>query len=504
MRILLDTNVIIHREASTVVREEIGLLFNWLDRLHYAKCIHPITINEIRKHKDPKVVESFNIKLQNYIELKTEAPETAEIAKIRQSDAGQNDSNDTSVVKEVFSKRVDFLITEDRGIHAKAKLLGIADRVFTIDDFLEKVTAENPSLSDYKILSVRKELFGNINLGDKFFNSFRRDYPAFDTWFNRKADETAYICKSEKEELLAFLYVKFEDEREPYSDLQPIFAPKRRLKIGTFKVAMNGFKLGERFLKIVFDNATQQRVSEIYVTIFNNDADQERLIKMLQDWGFYEYGTKISQAGKELVFVRDFSPKVDVTHPMLTYPYVSISQRKFIVPIYPEYHTELLPDSILQTESPKDFVENRPNRNAIRKVYISRSHRKDMKPGDLVVFYRTASGGAAYYTSVATTIGVIESVVSPVASFDDFVRLCRKRSVFSDTELKRHWDHYPNLKPFIVNFLYVYSLPKRPNFAILKEQEIIVNAPRGFEEITHTAFLKLIEISNANDHFIVN
>jgi len=29
---------------------------------------------------------------------------------------------------------------------------------------------------------------------------------------------------------------------------------------------MNGFKLGERFLKIVFDNALQQKVDEIYVT----------------------------------------------------------------------------------------------------------------------------------------------------------------------------------------------------------------------------------------------
>jgi hypothetical protein len=47
MRVLLDTNIIIHREASTVVRENIGVLFNWLDRLHYP-CIHPLSIAEIR------------------------------------------------------------------------------------------------------------------------------------------------------------------------------------------------------------------------------------------------------------------------------------------------------------------------------------------------------------------------------------------------------------------------------------------------------------------------
>ena len=35
MRALLDTNILIHREAAVVVVQNIGLLFKWLDRLHY-------------------------------------------------------------------------------------------------------------------------------------------------------------------------------------------------------------------------------------------------------------------------------------------------------------------------------------------------------------------------------------------------------------------------------------------------------------------------------------
>ncbi len=285
MRVLLDTNIIIHREASTVVKEEIGVLFNWLDRLHHSKCIHPLTITEIGKHKDRKVVATFDIKLKNYIDLKTEAPESAEIQQLRQNDKNENDANDTSLIKEVFGKRVDCLITEDRRIHEKAKLLAIGDRVFTIDDFLERVTAENPELASYKVLAVKREYFGKISLDDTFFDSFKRDYVQFAEWFNRKADEVAYTCKSEKDETLAFLYVKPEDERESYTDMAPPFVPKRRLKIGTFKVAMNGYRLGERFLKIIFDNAIRLAVDEIYVTVFNKDTDQERLIELLGDWG---------------------------------------------------------------------------------------------------------------------------------------------------------------------------------------------------------------------------
>ena len=79
MRILLDTNVIIYREASYVPHREIGILFRWLDQLHYEKCIHPETIDEIRRHNDQSVVETFETKMGNYLKLKTLAPENERI-----------------------------------------------------------------------------------------------------------------------------------------------------------------------------------------------------------------------------------------------------------------------------------------------------------------------------------------------------------------------------------------------------------------------------------------
>jgi hypothetical protein len=49
------------------------------------------------------------------------------------------------------------------------------------------------------------------------------------------------------------------------------------LKFGTLKVNLSGYKLGERFLKIVFENSIKQRVHEIYVTIFPRSIEQQRL-----------------------------------------------------------------------------------------------------------------------------------------------------------------------------------------------------------------------------------
>lgn len=503
MKVLLDTNIIIHREASHVVVEDIGMLFNWLDRLHATKCVHPITIDEIKRHQDERVVESMEIKLKSYHVLRTAAPLDAQVERvIRTIDRDENDKNDSRILNELVCDRVDWFITEDRGIHEKANMLSVSDRVFTIGDFLEKVAAENPELVDYKILSVKKEFFGNVNVNDSFFDSFKDDYAPFGKWFNKKAEEVAYVCKSGNQ-IIAFLYLKPEGLDENYSDITPTFAKKQRLKIGTFKVALNPFKLGERFLKIIFDNALNLQVDKIYVTIFPKRAGQLQLIELFKDWGFHHHGTKLSTSGVEEVYVRDFAPMVNQANPKLTYPYISGTSRKFIVPIYPQYHTELFPDSILRTESPLDFIENEPHRNAIRKVYISRSIERNLRSGDIILFYRT--GG--YYESVVSTIGVVENVITSIKDENDFVRLCRKRSIFSDHELVQHWDYRRNNRPFIVNFLYVYSFKKRPILKRLIDLGIIrdiESAPRGFTPISDGHFKLILGEARFDESLIVN
>lgn len=505
MRVLLDTNILIHREARTVVRDDIGSLFRWLDELRFAKCVHPGSLDEIKEHADPEVVRTLKVKLGSYNVLKTLAPDTPEIAGLRLDDKTDNDALDTSLLAELAAGRVDAVITEDRGIHRKAARLGLSSSVFTIDSFLERVTAENPSLADYKVLAVKKAHFGNINLQDPFFDSFRDEYAGFDRWFNRKADETAYVCTAEDGSVVAFLYVKREGKGENYSDISPQFTRASRLKIGTFKVISNGFKVGERFLKIVFDNAHRYEADEIYVTAFRIKPEQDRLIRLLEDWGFRYHGTKTSQAGTEQVFVRDFRRRFDTIDPRCTYPYLSRKTGKFIVPIYPKYHTELLPDSILNTESPDDFVENKPNRNAISKVYVSRSYERGLRSGDIIVFYRTGSRTApAHYTAVATTLGVVQDVVTNIPNKAAFIAACRKRSVFSDQELAEHWDYDSRNRPFIVNFLYVHSFQKRPNLKQLKDAHVIASAPRGFEALSAASFDKLLELTNADKRLIID
>ncbi len=487
MRAILDTNIIIHRETSRIINESIGTLFFWLDKLGYAKYIHPVTAEELQRHTDKAVVRSMGIKLESYQVMKTTAPLHSDVGNISNTiDVTGNDKNDTLLLNEVYVNRVDCLITEDKKIHQKANLLGISERVFYIEEFVEKAIAENPNLVDYKTLSVKKEYFGNIDLQSSFFDSFRIDYEGFDKWFNHKSEEVSYIC-SYLGEINSFLFVKKEGANEDYSNITPPLLPKERLKMGTFKVSANGFKLGERFLKIIFDNALKLNVEEIYVTIFDKRSEQQRLIELLEYWGFIFWGTKESSTGTENVYVRPFVKPADRNNPRLTFPFLSKEGKVFLVPIYPEYHTELFPDSILSTESPLDFIENVPHRNAIKKVYISHSHERNLNTGDLIVFYRT--GG--YYKSVVTTIGIVENIVHP-ETFDELKKVCRKRTALKDEELMEYWNRYKR-KPFVVNFLYAFSLPNpfRLNLKRLIEIGVIKSvedAPRGFKEINWDSF----------------
>ena len=370
MKVLLDTNIIIHREANKVIEYDIGQLFNWIDKLHYEKYVHPITISEIETYKNKQVVETFSIKLDSYNRIKHQLSFSEKVADISSEfDTNDNDINDTHLLNEIFEGRIDLLITQDKKIHFKAEKLGISDKVFKIQTFLEKVTSENPELVQYNILAVKKADFAEVDLNDSFFDSFREDYNEFDNWFKSKFDKVCYVCYSDNN-LTAFLYIKVEDETENYSEIKPAFEKKKRLKIGTLKVISNGYKIGERFLKIVFDNAIQYRVDEIYVTVFDKRPEQGQLIEMMKDWGFVKHGIKTTKNGDEIVLTRPFGKTlpIDIEKPKHSFPFFSRKTRKYIIKIEPQYHTELFPDSINTREDETKYTENEPHRNRIGKV----------------------------------------------------------------------------------------------------------------------------------------
>ncbi|PRY48052.1 hypothetical protein B0I27_11740 [Arcticibacter pallidicorallinus] len=129
MRVLLDTNIVIHREASKAGNQDIGMVFKWLDKIGASKCIHPITVMELARFNDANAVKVMNIKIGSYHQLKTIAAFEGAIKELSDLvDRNQNDVDDSKILNEVYTGRVDILISEDRKIHRKAIRLNIPKR----------------------------------------------------------------------------------------------------------------------------------------------------------------------------------------------------------------------------------------------------------------------------------------------------------------------------------------------------------------------------------------
>ncbi|WP_428743499.1 PIN domain-containing protein [Tenacibaculum sp.] len=501
MRVLLDTNIIIHREANKIIEPDIGQLFNWIDKLHYQKYIHPITVSEIETYKNKQVVETFSTKLDSYNQIKHQIPFSAEVQGVSDKlDFNQNDISDTHLLNEIFEGRIDILITQDKKIHLKADKLGISDKVYKIQSFLEKVTSENPDLVQYNVLAVKKADFAEVDINDSFFDSFREDYNEFNSWFKSKFDKVCYVCYSDNN-LTAFLYIKVEDETENYYEIKPSFSKKKRLKIGTLKVISNGYKIGERFLKVVFDNALQYKVEEIYVTVFDKRPEQGQLIDMLKDWGFVEHGIKTTKNGDEIVLTRPFGKTlpININKPKLSFPFFSRKTRKYIVKIESKYHTELFPDSINTREDETKYIENEPHRNRIGKVYISHSFDRHLKPGDILIIYRIGETKPKKYSSTVTSICIVEEVINNFKSFEDFYNACYRRTMIKKEELEKNWWNKKKYKPFVIKFLYAHSFPTpKPTLDDLNKIGVIpdiMNIPLGFIEIDNNQFNNLVKFA---------
>lgn len=346
---------------------------------------------------------------------------------------------------------------------------------------------------------IQKKLFMDINLQDSFFNSLREDYQGFDNWYNRKAKEKQFAYILEDGGIQGFLYIKEENEED--SSIRPKLNCKRRLKVGTFKINAHGTKLGERFIKIIIDEMFKNNFEEVYVTIFQK---HKGLINLLQRYGFLYYGEKGKAPKIENVYMKYSNiHKNDI---LLDYPKIdSINKRKFMLSILPKFHTRMFPDSKLKTE--KDHaIKDIPVTNSIEKIYLSGVNLSEYRRGDIVVIYRTCEPGQiAEYTSVATSICVVEEVknINDFGCYNEFYDYCSKHSVFTDKELQTFWK--TKKYPYLIKMLYNIALDRRPIRKKLIEEVGLSRGERWVAvSLTDSQLKKILELGEINESFIID
>jgi L-amino acid N-acyltransferase YncA len=342
--------------------------------------------------------------------------------------------------------------------------------------------------------------FSNINLGDEFFDSLKSDYAEFESWFNKKSaqNENSYIAKNETGGIEAFLYLK--QEEEEVSDVKPALPAKKRVKVGTFKINPHGTKLGERFIKKIFDHAIGSSIEEIYVTIFPKHAG---LYSLLKRYGFEKVAEKPTANGVEDVLLKDLSKIYgDV---LLDYPkIIARGKSKFVLSIYPNFHTRLFPDSILNNES-YDIVKDVSHTNSINKVYISFMDMNAVRTGDIIVIYRTSDQeGRAWFRSVATSVCVVTELKTrgDFSSLQEYLDYCAPHSVFNQSELTQYYNRRGKLA--VIKMTYNAAFSKRLNRkSLIEDVGLNKDVYWGFFRLTDPVFQTISKKGGLDESLIV-
>jgi len=353
---------------------------------------------------------------------------------IGKAEIGSNDWVDDSLLAAVYGDAADYLVSEDTGVHRKARRLGIAERVATVGEAVS-IVRRLFDLSPLPPPAVQSVLAHELSEHDPIFSSLRTDYaPHFDNWLRKckRKHRKAWVVRPTDSGPLAGVCIVKEEE--------PIEAglSGKVLKMCTFKVSddFRGNRYGELLLKAVFDYACTNRYDWAYLTVF---PAHDYLIDFLADFGFERTGTT-NRRGEELL-AKPLCPgrssgldplpfHVRFGPPALRLDGVG----KFIVPIRPGYVGMLFPEVPNQLSL---FPGQDAFGNGIRKAYLCNAGIRTMCPGDVLLFYQSQSDrgikvvGVVERTFVSQDPSAVSSLVGKrtVYSFREIEKMCRKETL---------------------------------------------------------------------------
>lgn len=475
LRILIDTNIAIPREPTSP--GDVGQMTPDAAELH-AAChragiglyLHPAARADLAR--DPMIVrrQLRELHFAKYPHL-PEPPEisTATSAVVGEAPRGSNDWVDHCLLEAMCRSCAHFLVSEDRGVHRKAKRLGlrnvllIREALAVVRRLFDQDVEPPPAVEDCYV--------HNLDETDPIFDSFRGDYPGFDAWLRkcREAQRKAWVIRRDGV-IAAFSIYKPEDGPE-------VGLAGRALKLCSFKVRelYRGWAFGELLLRSAYAHASQNDFTWIYLTAF--EEKQPFLVDFLEELGFEKLETRTALG--EVILAKPVGhraglPVWDDSARMLRrygpFTFVRHSVNAYFVPIQPRYHSILFPDAEPQ---PDLFPGHHYFGNAIRKAYLCNAPIRSLAAGDLLFFYQSQG------TSTIQVVGVVEEVLvsrdpALVAAF------VGKRTVYSFAEIEGMTEGRELLA---LLFMPVRLSGPKVELARLLKKQALVAAPQSIQAV---------------------
>lgn len=481
LRFLLDTNVLIPlQDTYQVLTPNLANFIRLANVGGHQLLYHPATVADFRRDPDvPRRMRNLE-RLNQYSQLENPAPCPRNVV-----GTPDNDACDNEILFALECDAVHALVTEDRGIHAKARALGLRDRVYTIqmaEDWLRRLHEPRqvvlPNIEDVPLHNLTPLL------PTQFFNSLRIGYPEFDDWFRRKARDNrrAWIYRDDDGQLAA-LCIYDVQTNEPINDVETRLEGNA-LKLCTFKVGekVRGRKIGELFLKAAFRFATERACEHVFT---HTDVEEhDYLVRLLEDFGFVQMGTYRNDIVLVKAHPRIAPEALDLApfeYARRYFPHYRHGEdiQKFIVPIQSQYHDTLLPD--YHPHQGRLFGVANSAGNAIKLAYLCHAQTNSLRPGDILLFYRTVDEMAL------TSIGVVEDFFTS-QNAAAIASLVSRRTVYSHEDIEKM-----AAKPTkVILFRLVEHLPQQVSYTQLQRDCSIAGPIQSIRKIQHDQFKKIL------------
>ena len=351
---LIDTNILIQLEDDQIVEKAFTKFHNLCNENSAVICIHPLSEEEIKKDKDKKRKEKILSKISKYKIL--EDPPIADETTINNlfgTTKSSNDKIDCQLLYALQKHSVHFLVTEDRGIHQRAKKASLKENILIVNQANNMLGRLFPKEIDVSLPNIQYQHLYKINDGDIIFNSLKKDYTDFQSWLEKcsKAQIKAWVVKSLNSNKLEAICIYKKAKEEDYASYN---LPRKSLKLATFKVdeSHRGKKLGELMLKQAFLYSVKNEFKSCWMTVF---PKHKVLIDFIKDFGFNKIGKTtlkdLKTKEQELVFQKTFvkpdRPQLKGLHYHIRYyPFYDDKKNigKYIIPIQEKYYEILFPE----------------------------------------------------------------------------------------------------------------------------------------------------------------
>lgn len=413
---LLDTHLLVPlQDAYATLEDELKDFLRLTKAAGHSLLYHPATEKEFQRDSNLLRLQRNLLRLVHYTPLQVETP-----CPWNNRDTPDSAACDNEILFALSSHAVHALVTEDPAMHARARELGLQSRVHTIQMAVRwlQTLHEPAALSTLPIEdSNLRELLPALPM--PFFDGLRAAYHAtarpwqFDEWMQEKAQAgyRAWCCKDRQGALQALcIYV----------------AADSVLQLHAFKISQSARSrhIGELFIAAAFRQARDSACEQVQISV---DTKDFHVRQCLADFGFAasEDGLLVKPLptvapangdGSAFEYAKRYFPHFRTTGEV----------QPFLVPIVPDQHNALFPDYVPQQG--RLFAADTPPLSPIRQAYICRSDIKDVKPGDLLLFYRSKDEKAV------TSIGIVEhfQIAQDPA---ELASLISRRSAFTSDEI---------------------------------------------------------------------